>query len=300
MSAPRRLLDDPAAPDALRDDLRVAAESEPRYDAERGLLALQAALVTLGHGAPLIEGARQAASSAGHAASQATSQASAAGQAAGAGQAAAAAKVGGVLTGVSASKLTIAAVATALGLAGTVAWLNGEPEAPATRPAPAAVAPAAAHVPAPVPAPELAAPAAAAGPASAEVPAPVDAAPAETEPAAEAEPAAAPRAMRPRHVAPAAPVDSDLALRREIDHLARVRALLVQDPKAAYALAQAGNRTLSSMFRQERDGLSVLALDAAGEHARARRLARQFLARNPNSPLHERIEQLLEPAAEKR
>lgn len=278
MNAPRRLLDDPSAPEALREDLRVAAEAEPRYDAERGLLALQAAVATLGHGAPLAEGVHQAASSA----------TQAAGSASATGQAAAAAKLGGALAGASGAKLTIAALATALGLAGTVAWISRAPEAPATRPVPATVAPAAAPVPAP-----------AVAPAAAEAPAPVEA---PALPAtAEATPVpAAPHAARPHHGGAVAPVDPDLALRNEIDHLARVKALLERDPKAAYQLAQAGNRTLSSMFRQERDGLAVLALDAAGEHARARRAARLFLTRHPDSPLRERIAELLEPAAELR
>jgi hypothetical protein len=93
-------------------------------------------------------------------------------------------------------------------------------------------------------------------------------------------------------------VDPDLALSDEIDHLARVRALLESDPRAAYELAQAGNRTLSSMFREERDGLSVLALDAVGDRARARALAKRFLSRHPSSPLRERIEALLAAPAE--
>jgi hypothetical protein len=52
------------------------------------------------------------------------------------------------------------------------------------------------------------------------------------------------------------------------------------------------------MFRQERDGLSVLALEAAGEHARARTLAKRFLQRHPGSPLRERIAAIAVPATE--
>lgn len=271
MNAPRRLLDDPSVSDALRDDLRVAAEAEPDYDAERGLRALQAAIVLL-PAAPLAQGAGQtAASTAPAAGTTAASSAS------------------GTLAA-SSAKLTLAALlAAGLGTIGTATWMNREPSAPANPPARAASAVPA--VPAAAPATEVnAVP-------PAQVPA-VEAEPMRVEPAATPQAPPHARSQPPARGAASAAVDPDLALRDEIEHLARVKALLEAEPRAAYELAQAGNRTLSSMFREERDGLSVLALDAAGEHARARALAKRFLRRHPSSPLGERIAAIAAQGAE--
>jgi hypothetical protein len=274
MSAPRRLLEDPAVSDALRDDLRVAVQAEPAYDADRGLRALQAAVVALGPAAPLADGVSQAASGATQAASEA----------------AAASNAGAGALATAGGKLGIAAVAAVVGLGaiGSMTWTNRAPVAPDARPtraAPALVP----RAPTPAPAPLA--------PTPALVPAPIEPSPTAAPPAPSARDAHLP--ARADH-ATSALTDSDLALRREIDHLARVKALLERDPRAAYALAQQGNRSLSSMFRQERDGLSVLALDAAGEPRRARVLARRFLIRHPSSPLRERIEAIAEPPAEAR
>jgi hypothetical protein len=89
---------------------------------------------------------------------------------------------------------------------------------------------------------------------------------------------------------PPAPHDPDGKLRREIAQLARIKALLPRDPRAAYRLAQSGNREFArGVLAQEREGLAVLALSALGDARAASRRARAFLARYPDSPLRERI-----------
>lgn len=273
MSAPRRLLDDPSTPEALRDDLRVAIGAVPRYDAERGLAALQAAVATLGPSAPFADAVQQA-----------TSGATASGT-----SAQAAATSAGAAGTASSVKLAVGALVAAvgLGIAGTATWMKRAPVAPASPPASAA-APTALSVPAPAPLAPVPTPVVAPTPAPVTEPTTPEGAP-----AAHAGHAAPRPVVRERANTP---VDADVGLRREIDHLARVKGLIEQDPNAAYALAQEGNRTLSSMLREERDGLSVLALDRAGDRERARRLAHEFVRRYPHSPLRARIEALAAPA----
>lgn len=235
---PPRLLEDPTALPELRDDLRRAAAAEYPYDSAAGLASLQAAL--------LITPASTA------------------------GSAGAAAHGGGAATtatGLGATKITIAALATAisLGTVATIAWpKHPSGDGPAKtvvhdQPAAAPAAPVAA------PAPE---------------PAPV-AAPAPVAPAATA-PAALPEAKLPS--------DPDGRLRREIAQLARIKALLPAQPRAALQLAQAGNREFArGMLVQEREGIAVLALAQLGRQREASARAQSFLTRFPDSPLRERI-----------
>ena len=271
---PERLLDDPTVSESLREDLQRAADVTPDYDTGRGLLALQAAIGALGYAGPVAD-----------AVGAQGSAATGAGAGAAPGTAAVAAKGAGTAVGAAGAlsgKAAVAAWVTAVGLtvAGVVTVVKPAPSA-----APSPVEKVAAPVSSAVVAPSVAKVA----PVE-DAPVAVPAAPtAEPQVAPSAEAAVAPsataRAER-RHVAA---VDPDVALRREIDHLARVKVLLRTDPAAAYALAQAGNRTLTGMLRQERDGLAVFALHAAGKSAQARLLGSAFLQRYPASPLHERI-----------
>lgn len=94
-----------------------------------------------------------------------------------------------------------------------------------------------------------------------------------------------------RPIAPQRP-----AAHREIEQLEQVKALLPTDPAAAYRLAQQSAREFpSGVLREEREGLSVIALWRLGKHAQAHARAAQFLERYPQSPLRARIEGLTAP-----
>jgi hypothetical protein len=85
----------------------------------------------------------------------------------------------------------------------------------------------------------------------------------------------------------------DSASRREIAQLMRVRELLELDPAAAYRLAQSSQREFpTGALREEREGLSIVALFELGQSSSARAEAARFLARHPESPLRDRIERL--------
>lgn len=87
------------------------------------------------------------------------------------------------------------------------------------------------------------------------------------------------------------------AAHREIEQLEQVKAWLATDPAAAYRLAQQSAREFpNGVLREEREGLSVLALWRLGKHVRAREKAAQFLERYPQSPLRARIEGLAAPS----
>ena len=84
------------------------------------------------------------------------------------------------------------------------------------------------------------------------------------------------------------------SVRREIDQLRQIKLRMATDPGAAYRLARRSAREFpSGVLREEREGLSILALWQIGRHADARADAEQFVARYPQSPLRARIEQLL-------
>jgi outer membrane protein assembly factor BamD (BamD/ComL family) len=92
--------------------------------------------------------------------------------------------------------------------------------------------------------------------------------------------------MGPRPVAPSS--------RREISQLVRIRALLEEDPAAAYRLAQRSEREFPhGVLSEERRALQVLALAKSGATEAADRKAREFFARYPQSPLRELVEAAL-------
>lgn len=96
----------------------------------------------------------------------------------------------------------------------------------------------------------------------------------------------------PAPVAPATrPHQDSEGIRREIEQLAQIRVLLPVDPNAAFALAERSAREFPyGALREEREALTVLALERLGERARAREAARAFLARYPQSPLRAALE----------
>jgi hypothetical protein len=231
--------------------------AEPEaYDVDSAEAKLVAAL---GLGAPLLAGEDAALATASDAgAATATSSTTA-----------------GVL-GSGAAKLGVAAGAAALIAVSAVVW--PERSAPARRASDAtAASQPRAHGATPGPAPAV----------------PNAQARSEVEPAAAPDSPATERAALQRESGSAAPATQagDLALRREIAQLARIKALLDPDPAAAYRLARAGHREFArGMLREEREALAVLALWQMGREAEAKRRSRMFLERYPHSAHRERIE----------
>ena len=87
--------------------------------------------------------------------------------------------------------------------------------------------------------------------------------------------------------------------RREIAQLARIKALLEQDPAAARRLIRASQREFpAGLLVEEREGLDVIALFALAQEERARRGAERFIARYPQSPLRPKLERLIADARE--
>lgn len=112
-------------------------------------------------------------------------------------------------------------------------------------------------------------------------------------PSAAEEPAPA---VAPAQDPPVQQVEAPRSSRREIDQLIRLRALLASDPAAAYRSAQRSQREFPrGALREEREALQALALEALGDHDRARREAQQFLQRYPESPLRARVQRLAGP-----
>lgn len=106
------------------------------------------------------------------------------------------------------------------------------------------------------------------------------------------QPAPAPELVR--EVARTVPAPTPLD--REVAAMVKAKALVESKPRAALALLQRVERehprgTLS----EERAGLRVLALFAAGEQEAALRERATFLARYPQSPMRERLMQLEAP-----
>jgi RNA polymerase sigma-70 factor, ECF subfamily len=88
------------------------------------------------------------------------------------------------------------------------------------------------------------------------------------------------------------------ALRREIEELGRIHALVNVDPARAYRLTQSGDTQFKAgTMGQERTALAVLALWNSGQREDAVRKARTFIARYPHGPMRERILQLLREAS---
>ena len=89
------------------------------------------------------------------------------------------------------------------------------------------------------------------------------------------------------------------ASRREIAQLARIKALLEQDPAAARRLIRAAQREFpAGLLVEEREGLDVIALFALAQNDRARANAERFIARYPQSPLRAKLERLIADAGE--
>lgn len=81
------------------------------------------------------------------------------------------------------------------------------------------------------------------------------------------------------------------ASRREIAQLVRIRALLEDDPVAAYKLARRSEREFpDGVLRQERRAMIVLALAKRGSTAEAQRAAEKYFQQYPQSPMRAVIE----------
>jgi hypothetical protein len=103
-------------------------------------------------------------------------------------------------------------------------------------------------------------------------------------------------AVTPKPAIPQAPhlrkaTDPDRALRREIELVGEMKAVLEADPGRAYALSQEANREIGrGMLFEEREALATLALHGLGKTEQAALRARAFLIRYPKSSLRERLE----------
>jgi hypothetical protein len=263
MSAPQRLTDDPKAPARLRSDLGEVARTEARpFDAPRGLERLRAALAPLPTPpAPLPPG------------------------------------LGPTfwgLTGIGTALAVGAVVAAGSFLAAgeptpraarTAVEVELRAEAPPPALPPPAIAPAAS-----VPGERIVA-AALREPArsssirrAARPPEPAG------DPDAELRSTSIRRAARPQEPAG----DPDAELRLEMAQLARIRALLPTDPAQALQMAQEGQRRFpSGMFREERNGLAVLALARLGRRVEARTRGNAYLLRHPRGPFSAEIRRLV-------
>jgi hypothetical protein len=261
---PPRLLDDPTLAPDVRSDLERTAATPYAYDADAGLTALTAAI-----GALPTAGASSA-TAAVEAGAQATAPAAKA----------------ATWLGSAGGKLALATTGAAVIVVGVIAWPQPATERATARPT-TALQPStpkrATPEPKPISAPD--APANAAHDALAPAPTPA--------------PDAIDRELaRIRARAEGAGSSAaDAALRREIDDLGRIKALLDSDPAQAYRLAQAGHREhRRGMLRHEREGLAVLALWNLDRRVEAAARARAFLARYPASPLAAEIERRLQAA----
>ena len=120
------------------------------------------------------------------------------------------------------------------------------------------------------------------------LPPPQAAAPAPVQPSEPAQVVATPE---PPAVSRPNPASSS---RREIAQLVRIRALLDQDPAAAYQLAVRSEREHPrGVLSEERRALAIIALTKTGQPQTAQRKAREFFARYPQSPMREVIEAAL-------
>lgn len=282
---PRPWIDDPHAPDALREDLRTARDVAPQpYDEKAGLERLRTAT----------------APPAGTASTTSLGSASLAAKLVGWG--------------------TLAAVAIGAGLGLWMTLSGGEPTVPDASGG-AGSAPGETESPRPSPAdPEPAdrgvepiAPPGGNGSATDDVGTDPGAAeegspPAVVRPAPE--PAAAvrrgggrPRGAReapegtPRTREAPAPSSAEQAvdpMHREIAQLARARRLLSSDPAAALALVEQGQREFGQgIFTEERSALAIFALDRIGREAEARARGERFLESHPDGPFSAQIRRMV-------
>jgi hypothetical protein len=281
MKPPPRLLDDPQAASALRDDLQRVKAAQSNYDLAAGLVGLQSAIA--------------AGSLAPPAAAASTAPSAAAAHGAGTAAQAAGATMSAGLLGALGAKLAAVVVGGVAVAAATVTAIHWN-----ARPAEPLQARGAAAQPS--------------GPGSTGVPSTVVRAPAVASATAEV---AAPSATRPAEaVVPLQPVTGAVAntasqrprfaadapsdaVRREIAQLGLIKLALEQDPGKAYRLAQAGHRTFAKgVMTQEREALAILALFRLERRAEAQRRAQAFLERYPQSPLRERVQGALHAEGE--
>lgn len=94
------------------------------------------------------------------------------------------------------------------------------------------------------------------------------------------------------------PQDSPNPLKAELALVKAVRRALAESrPKQALSLLQgAQSRFRSGALIQEREALTVIALFKSGQRQPARKQARRFLAKHPDSPLSPRIRRMLKGA----
>jgi len=86
---------------------------------------------------------------------------------------------------------------------------------------------------------------------------------------------------------------SDNGLAREMENLARLRALEASNPDQALVVAADGDRQFPrGVFGEERQALVISALVRLGRKAEARARADAFHAAHPRSPFAERIRKL--------
>lgn len=257
---PTRLLDDPNAPEALRDDLARAKGAPARaYDLEAGFERFSAAIGAVGGAA--------------------TSGAGGAGAAG---------------TSAALKWLALGFLGGAAVVSGLVALAWPEPE-----PAPTAPGRGASEVVAPSPAPPSAVEPAPTVAPVVEAPAALPAAPREAsvEPPQRAGPAAPGAGGGPAGESGPGDVhtvDPDERYRREIAHTRRLRVLLPSDPGAALREAREGQRLFrGGLFVEDRAAHEVLALSRLGRSAEAARRGGAFLERYPRGPYSEEIRHLV-------
>ncbi|UJR86207.1 hypothetical protein [Sandaracinus amylolyticus] len=113
-------------------------------------------------------------------------------------------------------------------------------------------------------------------------------------PEVEVEPVPGARPSTTRRAA-AAPSDED-ALAAEMRELAEARRSLASDPAHALAILERGRREhgARSLFAEEREALSVLALAALDRDTEATRRGERFLSAHPESPHAERVRRAIE------
>jgi hypothetical protein len=88
--------------------------------------------------------------------------------------------------------------------------------------------------------------------------------------------------------------EPDDSVRREIEHLGRVRRKVGADPARALQLAKEGDREfVDGLLREERAALAIEALVKLGRDDEARKRAGRYLARFPKGPSSERVRSLV-------
>lgn len=110
------------------------------------------------------------------------------------------------------------------------------------------------------------------------------------EPSVAPEPQAQAEAAKPARPEAEAPQQDDASLEREMGMLSMAQRLLHSDPARALSLARRGESEFAgSMFTQERQQVLLLCLVKLGRIEEAKRLAKPYLARYPNSPFSDRV-----------